>query len=97
MTKNTSVSTEPHRWILANRGIPKSTMSPRRGGSDFFAQRRATASVAAEDIAYTGQLFREAREILARDKDFFYCVFQPLPTYLGEVIPVSGDGNLTAG
>ena len=53
--------------------------------------------VAAEDIAYTGQFLREIREILARDKDFFYCVFQPLPTYLGEVIPVSGDGNLTAG
>ena len=53
--------------------------------------------VAAEDIAYTGQLFREAREILARDKDFFYCIFKPLPTFLGEAIPVSGDGNATAG
>lgn len=53
--------------------------------------------VAAEDIAYSGQLLREIREILARDKDFFYCIFQPLPTYLGEVIPVSGNGDLTAG
>lgn len=53
--------------------------------------------VAAEDIAYSGQLLREIREVLARDKDFFYCVFQPLPTFLGEAIPVSGDGNQTAG
>ena len=53
--------------------------------------------VAAEDIAYTGQVMREAREILARDKDFFYCIFKPEPTYLGEAIPVSGDGNATLG
>lgn len=53
--------------------------------------------VAAEDIAYTGQFLREVREILARDKDFFYCIFKPLPTFLGEAIPVSGEGNATAG
>ena len=53
--------------------------------------------VAAEDIAYTGQVMREAREVLARDKDFFYCIFKPEPTYLGEAIPVSGDGNATLG
>lgn len=53
--------------------------------------------VAAEDIAYTGQWMRELREILARDKDVFYCWFKPLPTFLGEAIPVSGDGNATAG
>ena len=44
---------------------------------------------------YAGQLLREAREILARDKDFIKCIYKPLPTYLGETIPVSGDGNLT--
>ena len=53
--------------------------------------------VAAEDIAYMGQAMREAREILARVKDFFYCLFQPQPTFLGEPIPVSGDGNLSNG
>jgi vancomycin permeability regulator SanA len=38
---------------------------------------------------------RELREILARAKDVFYCIFKPLPTFLGDVIPVSGNGNLT--
>ena len=53
--------------------------------------------VAAEDIRYLGQTARDIREILARNKDFFYCKFQPEPTFLGEEIPVSGDGNLSNG
>lgn len=44
---------------------------------------------------YQGQLYRDIREVLARDKDFFYAIFKPEPTYLGEAIPVQGDGNLT--
>ena len=36
------------------------------------------------------------REIVARDKDFFTAaVFQPEPTFLGDAIPVSGDGSAT--
>ena len=53
--------------------------------------------VAAEDIAYRGQLLRALREILARDKDFFYCLFQPEPTFLGDAIPVWGDGDQSRG
>lgn len=44
---------------------------------------------------YQGQLYRDIREVLARDKDFFYAIFKPEPKYLGEAIPVQGDGNLT--
>ena len=44
---------------------------------------------------YKGQTFREIREILARNKDFINCIIKPKPTYLGESIPVSGDGNIT--
>lgn len=44
---------------------------------------------------YSGQIFRELREILARDKDFIKCIFKPKPTYLGDVIPVSGNGDVT--
>ena len=44
---------------------------------------------------YSGQTFRELREILARNKDFINCIIKPEPTYLGESIPVSGDGNIT--
>ena len=44
---------------------------------------------------YVGALYREVREILARNKDFVQSIFKPKPTYLGEVIPIFGDGNLT--
>ncbi len=44
---------------------------------------------------YGGQDFRDIREILARTKDFVYTIVQPEPTYLGEAIPVWGDGNAT--
>ena len=51
--------------------------------------------VAADYHIYVGQANREIREILARNKDFATSILKPAPTYLGEVIPVSGDGNLT--
>ena len=44
---------------------------------------------------YTGQALREVREIAARDKDFLQCIFKPTPKYLGETIPVSGNGDST--
>ena len=44
---------------------------------------------------YRGQLKRDVREVLACSKDFMTCIFTPKPKYLGEAIPVSGDGNLT--
>jgi vancomycin permeability regulator SanA len=45
--------------------------------------------------SYSGQLYRDIREILARDKDFFTAIFHPKPTYGGETIPVFGNGDLT--
>lgn len=45
--------------------------------------------------SYSGQVYREFREILARNKDFINCIFKPKPTYLGESIPVSGNGDIT--
>lgn len=51
--------------------------------------------VAAEGEEYQGQVYREFREILARNKDFFSVIFRPKPTYLGEAIPVSGNGDVT--
>lgn len=44
---------------------------------------------------YTGQAYRELREILARDKDFVYCIFKPEPKYLGPSIAVNGNGDIT--
>ena len=51
--------------------------------------------VAAEGDDYSGQTYRELREILARVKDFMTAIIKPEPTYLGDVIPVNGDGDLT--
>jgi len=51
--------------------------------------------VAAADVMYPGQSYREFREMLARTKDFFYVIVKPNPTYLGESIPVDGDEDLT--
>lgn len=44
---------------------------------------------------YLNQSSRDLREVLARVKDFASCIFLPEPTYLGEMIPISGDGDLT--
>ena len=44
---------------------------------------------------YWGESTREAREILARCKDYIKTIFKPKPSYLGETIPVSGDGDIT--
>lgn len=51
--------------------------------------------VAAKGEEYQGQTYREFREILARNKDFLSVIFRPKPTYLGEAIPVSGNGDVT--
>lgn len=44
---------------------------------------------------YSGQLYRDLREIAARNKDFVKTIFKPKPNYLGTAIPVSGNGDIT--
>ena len=51
--------------------------------------------VASDARSYARQPLYTLREIAARCKDFFYTVAEPEPTYLGRVIPVSGDGDAT--
>ena len=51
--------------------------------------------VGSDPRQYVGAFYRELREILARNKDFLKCIFKPEPTYLGEAIPVSGNGDIT--
>ena len=48
---------------------------------------------AAERLDYP--ITNDIRETLARVKDFFYCIFEPEPTYLGEEIPIYANGSLT--
>jgi len=51
--------------------------------------------VAADYRNYANQSANDLREALARVKDFGTTIFKPKPTYLGETIPIFGDGNLT--
>ncbi len=51
--------------------------------------------VSADLRGYAGQTMRDIREVLARVKDFGTSILKPEPTYLGETIPIWGDGNLT--
>ena len=51
--------------------------------------------VASDPRSYGGQLLRDVWELLARPKDLIYTVVKPKPTYLGEAIPVNGNGNVT--
>ena len=51
--------------------------------------------VSADLNKYAGQSMRDFREVLARCKDWAMCIFKPEPTYLGESIPVNGNGDVT--
>lgn len=44
---------------------------------------------------YINSELREMREILARNKDFFACIFKVLPKYLGEKVDITQDGDVT--
>lgn len=44
---------------------------------------------------YARQSYFDFREYMARVKDFLWNIFKPQPTYLGEAIPISGDGDVT--
>ena len=51
--------------------------------------------VSADLNDYKGEILFEAREFVARFKDFFYCIFKPEPSYLGQPISLSGSGDVT--
>lgn len=51
--------------------------------------------VASDYRRYAGQMMRDLREIVARNKDAINSILLPQPTYLGEQIPISGDGDVT--
>ena len=53
--------------------------------------------VSADLREYSGQSVRDARELLARTKDFTLCIFKPRSKYLGEHISLDGNGDITAG
>ena len=62
---------------------------------DARAMGMETYGVSADKTRMAGQLSRDFREIFARAKDVIYCAVKPKPTYLGEAIPIGGNGNVT--
>lgn len=65
--------------------------------AQFIAARLGIDSIGicAPNIRYRGWIYREIREILARDKDFFKSILRLGPTYGGDPIPLSGDSHLS--
>ena len=51
--------------------------------------------ISASKREYHFQIKRDIREYVARVKDFIKSIFKPQPKYLGDIIPVSGNGNIT--
>lgn len=51
--------------------------------------------IPAEKVKYNGRIYREIREVLARNKDVLQCIFKPKPTYLGEEISLDQSGDIT--
>lgn len=51
--------------------------------------------VAADSRVYASQIYNESREALARVKAFGTVILNVQPTYMGEVIPISGKGSAT--
>lgn len=51
--------------------------------------------VACDTAVYSGDTYRKVREMAAIAKDVGYSVLKPEPTFLGDPIPVSGNGNVT--
>ncbi|MEG1469923.1 MAG: ElyC/SanA/YdcF family protein [Anaerovoracaceae bacterium] len=56
-----------------------------------------TKAVSADQKRYPGQIGRDLREILARDKDFVKVMAKKGATLGGETIPISGSGILSHG
>lgn len=53
--------------------------------------------VSSDQMKYRGQAAREAREVLARVKDFFKVMTRPEAELGGEAIPINGSGISTHG
>lgn len=51
--------------------------------------------VPTENIKHQFPIYREFREVLARDKDLFKCIFKPKSKYVGEKIDLSSSGDVT--
>lgn len=78
--------------VIVTQGyhLPRAIYDAQRLGIEAYG-------VSADERTYSGQIFRDARELLARAKDFVWCIFRPEPTFRGEKIPITASGSLTDG
>ena len=85
------------REILGVRKVVVVTQAYHLPRALWIARRLGleAVGVACDTQRYYGQLYRDIREVLARDKDFAKCILQPPARYLGEAIPISGSGDVT--
>jgi vancomycin permeability regulator SanA len=51
--------------------------------------------IEADRREYAGHTANQIREIFARVKDYATAIIKPAPTYLGDEIPISGNGTVT--
>lgn len=70
--------------------LPRAIYDARKLGIEAYG-------ISADERTYMGQTYRDAREILARAKDFVWCIIKPEPTFRGEKIPITSSGSLTDG
>ena len=56
-----------------------------------------TTGTIAVGHVFASQPMWTAREILARVKDFVWCIVKPLPTFMGDTIDITGNGEVTLG
>lgn len=62
---------------------------------DAEAMGLETRGVACDTEVYSGDTYRKLRESVAIAKDVGYSVLKPEPTFLGDPIPISGNGDAT--
>ena len=55
----------------------------------------SAVGVPADRRVYSARYHMAGREALARAKDFIKSILKPNPTFLGQEIPISGDGRIT--
>ncbi len=62
---------------------------------DAEAMGLEARGVSCDTDVYSGDTYRKLRESVAIAKDVGYSVLKPEPTFLGDPIPVNGNGNVT--
>ncbi len=66
-----------------------------RALADARAMGMEAAGISSDARTYARQWYFDVREVAARVKDTLYCIVKPRPTYLGQSIPIFGNGDAT--